>query len=147
MIISARITIHDRKVRTDVGRTIRHGAGTVVGEAREFVAADLPEVGFDNGPANNIIGAEPGPVSVRVARHTLNVRVGFTGIGLGTINGIVKEHPLEPFAAREGRPLIVDAGDSEVARELNLCNTRNSSVEVLGSPVSIHVSEQGRWLD
>jgi len=42
--------------RTDEGRTTGNGAGTVVGETRELVAIDLPEVGFDNGLATSIVG-------------------------------------------------------------------------------------------
>ena len=111
------------------------------------MAIDLPEVGFDNGLATSIVGTKPGLVSARVARHTPNVGVGFAGVGLGTINGVFKEHSLEPFAAREGSPLVADTGDREVSREPNLCSILNSGVEVLGGPASIDVSEQGRWLD
>ena len=134
-------------MRTDVGRASRNGAGTVISEARELVAADLPEVVFDSGPASITIGAEPGLVSARVGRHTLNVRVGCVGVGLGTFDSVVEEHLFEPFAVREGSPLIVDAGDSEVARELNICNILNSGAEVLGDAVGIDVSEQVRRLD
>ena len=111
------------------------------------MAVDIPEVGFDICPANSTVGSEPGLVSGRAARHTLDVSIGITGVGLGTINGVVKERPLEPFAARERSPLIADTRDSEVARELNICNILNIGVEVLGGTVSIDVSEQGRWLN
>ena len=111
------------------------------------MAVDLLEVRLDNDPVNGIVVAEPGPVSTRVAGHTPNVRVGFAGVSLGTLNGVVEEHPLEPFAVREGSPLIADAGDRKVTRELNLCNVLNSGMNVLGGTISIDVSEQGRWLD
>ena len=111
------------------------------------MAVDLPEVVFDIGPAKNTVGAEPGLVSVRVARHILNVRVGFAGVGLSTFDSVVEEHLFEPFAVREGSPLIVDAGDSEVARELDTRNILNSGAEVLGDAVGIDVSEQVRRLD
>jgi len=135
-------------MRTDEGRAIRSGAGTVVSEARESVAVDHPEAVFDSAPANSAVGAEPGPVPARVARHTLNLRVGFAGVGLGTINGVFKEHLFEPSAVHEGHiPFVMDAGDSEVARELNPCNILNSGAEVLWGAASIDVSEQVRWLD
>jgi len=134
-------------MRTGEGRATENGAGTVIGEAREFVAVDLHETGFDVDPPNRTVGAEPGPVPTRVARHTPNVRVGVAGVGPCTVNSVVEEHPLEPRAAREGSTLIVDAGDSEVAGELNFRNTFNGGVKFLGGDVSIDVSEQGRWLD
>jgi len=129
-------------MRTDEGRASRNGAGTVITEAREFVVVYLPEVVFDGGPARISVGAEPGPVSARVARHTLSVRVGFAGEGLGTFDGVFEEHPFDPSAAREGSPLIVDAGDSEVAKELDLCNILNGGAEVLEGAIGINVSEQ-----
>ena len=60
------------------------------------MAVDLHETGFDIDPPNRTVGAEPGPVSTRLARHTPNVRVGVAGVSLGTVNGVVEEHPLEP---------------------------------------------------
>jgi hypothetical protein len=41
----------------------------------------------------------------------------------------------------------VDAGDSEVTRELNLRRILDSGPEVLGGAVSIDIGEEVRWLD
>jgi len=41
----------------------------------------------------------------------------------------------------------VDAGDSEIARELNLSSTLNSGEQLLGGAISIDVGEKLRWLD
>lgn len=134
-------------MRTDVGRAIRSGAGTAVCETRESVTVNQPEVVLDSVLASIGVGAEPGLVSGRGSRDTLNIRVGFAGVYLGTINGVFEEDLLEPSAVIEGSPLIADAGNSEVARERNLCDILDSGVEVLGSAVSIDISEQVRRLD
>jgi hypothetical protein len=41
----------------------------------------------------------------------------------------------------------VGAGDSEVPRELDLDNTFNSGVQVLGGPITTNGGEAVRWLD
>ena len=41
----------------------------------------------------------------------------------------------------------MDAGDSEVTKELDLSNILNSGIEVLGGATSIDVGEEVRWLD
>jgi len=132
-------------MRTDVARATRICAGTVVGEARELATVYQPEVVLDSLLAIISVGAEPGLVSGRGFRDTLDIGVGLAGVGLGTIDGVLEEYLFEPFAGNN--LIIADAGDSEVAGELNRCNILNSGVEALGGAVSIDISEQGRCLD
>ena len=106
------------------------------------MVADRFEVVPDGILPANVEGAEPGLVSRRGARDTINVSVGLTGVSLGAINGILEEDLFDPRAAREGSPLVVGAGDCEIARELNLSNILNCGVEVLGGAIRIDVDEQ-----
>ena len=134
-------------MRTGVSEGIGSRAGAVVGEAREVAAVDQPEVLLDGALARVSVGTEPGVVSERVPRDALNVIVRVAGVFLGVTSRGHGEHPLGIRAACEGFPLVVDAGDGEVARELNPSNILNSGAEVLGGTVGIDVGEQVRWLD
>ena len=50
-------------------------------------------------------------------------------------------------ATVETRPLVVDAGDSEFTRKLDLGYIPNGGVEVLRETININVGEEVRWLD
>jgi len=43
--------------------------------------------------------------------------------------------------------LVVDAGDSEFTRKLNLGYIPNSGVEVLWGTISVNVGEEVRWFN
>ena len=66
---------------------------------------------------------------------------------LGVTSRSLSEHLLNIQAACEVFPLVMDAGDSEVSRELNPSNILNSGVEIPGGAIGIDVGEQARWLD
>ena len=86
--ISDRTTISwSEGIRTDVGIGASRGAGAVVGEAREFATVDQLEVVLDGALARRGVSSEPGLVSVRAARDSLNVRVSLAGVGLGASSG------------------------------------------------------------
>ena len=88
------------------------------------------------------VGTEPGSVSERATRDTRKVRVGVSSIGLGASNGGVELQLPGRRAAGERRPLVVDASDSEVTRELNPSTILNSGEEVLWGAVSIDIGEE-----
>jgi hypothetical protein len=149
--ISDRITISRLgSIRTDVRADVRPSAGAGVGDGRESIGSPrYPRKTFlDNGLAIFGVGAEPGHVPVRTRRDTSNVSVGVGGQGLGASSG-EPDHPLVvPLPAADvGFPFAVDAGDSEVTREVDLSSILNSGVQVLRGPISIDVSEEVRWLD
>lgn len=146
--INYRITISRLKdIRTDVGEGAISGAGAVVSEVRELAAADRLEVDPDGAPARNGIGAEPGGVSGTAARDTQNVRVGVVDIVPGSGSGSVDQRLVGRRATDECGQLGMDAGDSEVARELNLSSVLNSGKQVFGGAISINAGEKVRWLD
>ena len=97
------------------------------------------------------ISTEPGKVSGRAApgpdTHTLKVLECIDGIFLGVISGDVKLRLVGLRAAGKGSPLIVDAGDGEVARQLDLSHILDSRIEILESAISTYVGEGVRWLD
>ena len=134
-------------MRTNVGEYVISTAVTAVGEARETMTADQLEVVLDGALARSGVGTEPGLVSGCAARDTRNVRVGIIGVYLGAINGVLEEDTVNPRAALEGGPFVVDAGNGEVTGELNLGNILNCGVEVLGGAIRIDVDEQVRRLD
>ena len=134
-------------MRTGVAVGISGSASAVVGEGREVVAVDQPEVLLDAALPTIVIGTEPVDESFRAARDTLNVRVGLAGVILGITSGSFDENLLDIREARVVFPLVVGAGDSEVARELNASNILNSGVEVPGGTVRIDVGKQVRRLD
>jgi len=111
------------------------------------VTVDQAEVALDGALASSGVGAEPGLVSVRAARNTSKIRVGPAGVGLGARGGGADLRLSGRRAADETSPLVVDAGDGEVTRELDLNDVLNSGVEVLGGAVSIDVGELVRWFD
>ena len=134
-------------VRTHVGEGIRLGAGAIVGEAREPLAVDQPEVVLDDLPARLGEGTEPGLVSVRAGPESLNVRVGLSGVILGVLSGGFDDLLLGPRAGRVADPLVVGPGDGEVAGEPDLGNILNSGANILGGAISVDVGEQVRRLD
>lgn len=83
---------------------------------------------LDKAVASGGIGPEPGLVSARAARDTLNGVVGLAGIGLGAGGGVVDERPLGRSAAHVVNPLFVGVGDSEAARKLNPGRSLKSGV-------------------
>ena len=93
-----------------------------------MAAIDQPEVALDSALASGGICAEPGLVSARAARDTLNVGIGLASVGLGAGGSVVDEGPLSRRAAHVGNPLIVGVGDSEIARKLDLGKFLNSGV-------------------
>ena len=74
-------------IRTDVSEG---GTSTVVGEGRESMANDWPEMVLDDALATGGVSAEPNRVPGRAARYTLKVRVDFIRICLGTGDGGVE---------------------------------------------------------
>ena len=71
-----------KDIRTDVGVGAGGSAGAIVGEARELMAVDQPEVLLDGVLARSGVGTEPGLVSVGAARDTKKVRVSPGSVGL-----------------------------------------------------------------
>ena len=110
------------------------------------MTVDQAEVALDGALASSGVGAEPGLVSVRAARDTSKVRVGLAGVCLSTRGGGA-DLRLSGRRAADESPLVADAGDGEVTRELDLNDVLNSGVEVLGGTVSIDVGELVRWFD
>ena len=78
------------KIRTDVGIGSRSGAGAVVGEAREWMAADQSIVVPDGVLTSGGVGTEPGLVSVGAARDTKKVRVSPGSVGLSASGSSVE---------------------------------------------------------
>ena len=111
------------------------------------MAVDQPEVLLDGTLARSSVGTEPGLVSVRAARDTLEVRVGPTGVGLGARGSGVELRLSGCRTADEGRPFVVGAGDGKVTRKLDLNDSLNSGEEVIEGAVNIDVGEQVRRLD
>ena len=134
-------------IRTDVGVGARSGTGAVVGEARELMAADQPEVVLDDVLTSGGIGPEPGLVSVRPTRDTKKVRVSTAGVGLSVTGSGVELRLPDRRAADEAGALFVGARDGEGTGEFEFSHILDGSVEVLGSPIAINVGEQVRWLD
>ena len=134
-------------IHRDEGVNARVDPGAVVGGARESTAADKPEVVLDDVLAVSGVGTEPGSVSGGAVRDAPNVRVRFVSVGLGVSSGGVKLGLLGRRAAGEGCAIVIDAGDSEVARRFGLSNILNSHVNVLGGAVNIDTGEEVRWLD
>ena len=118
------------------------GAGAVVVEIRELMAADQLEVVLDDVLASRNVGTEPGGVSRRAAIDTRNVSVGVVGIGLGVRSGSVKYRLPVRRATDETDPLVVDAGDSKGTREVNLSDILNGGIDDLEGAVGIDVGEQ-----
>ena len=97
---------------------------------------------LDDALARVSVWTEPGVVSGRSARDTLNVRVGIAGVFLGVPNGGFGEHLIDIRATRPGFPFVADAGNGEVTREFNPGNFLNSGVKVLGGAIRIYIGEQ-----
>ena len=140
-----------KDIRTDICRV---GTGfadtsitTVVCETREIAAADQLEVVLDEVLASLDVGTEPRGVSTRGARDTLKVRVGLSGKILGGRSGECDPLLHGRRAADETNPLVVDAGDGNDTREVNLSNVLNGGIDVLDGVISTDVGEQVRWLD
>ena len=110
-------------------------------------AADLPEVVPDDVLAMLCVGAEPGSVSRSATRDTPEVRVGATGVCLGVSSGSDELRLLVGRTAIVGSPLVVDTGDDEVTRELDISNVLNGGVETLRGAVCVDVDEVVRWVD
>ena len=136
-----------KDIRTDEGVDARSGAGAVVGEARKLAAVDQLEAVLDGPLARSGVGAEPGNISDRAPRDIPNVPEGVFGIDLGVGSGIVELRFPGRRTTDECGPLGVDAGDSEVSRELDLSGIFNSGEEVLGGAIRIDIGEEVRWLD
>ena len=92
------------------------------------MAIDQPEVALNKAVASGGKGPKPGLVSARAARSILHGVVCLAGVGLGADSSFVDERPLGRSAADVGGPLVMNVGDSEVARELNLGGILNSGV-------------------
>ena len=93
------------------------------------------------------VGAEPGSEPGRVAGNTRNVRVSVGSIALGNGGGVVDFGMLLVRATVKISPLVVDTGDGQFTREIDLCNIPNSGIDVLGGTVSIDVGEEVQWLN
>jgi len=127
-------------VGIDVSVDARSGAGAVVVEIRELMAADRLEVVLDGVLASCNVGTEPGIVSRRAVIDTRNVSVGVVGIGLSVSSGGVEYRLLVPRAAEEN-PLVADAGDGKSTREVNLSSILNGGMEILEGAVGIDIGE------
>ena len=138
-----------KDIRTDVGEDARISAGAVVGEARELIVPDLPEVVLGNVLTVRGVGAEPGGVSRRASQppDRLKVFEGDGGIFLGVGSGDVEVRLVFWRATGEGSPLIAAAGDGEITGERDLSNTLNGCVEVLEDAVGIDVGKKVRRLN
>ena len=60
-----------------------------------------------------------------------NVRVGVTGIDLGATSGNAKLQPPVPREAEEGSPLLADARDNEITRELESSTILNGGTQLV----------------
>jgi hypothetical protein len=136
-----------KDIRTDVGEVVRRSAAAVVGEAGEITAADQLEVVPDDVQARRVVGTEPAKVPVRAARDAHKVSVGIGSEGLGVNNGGLELRLHGRRTAGEEGPLVVDARDGEVTRELNCSNALNGGAEVLGGAAGIDVGKEVRWPD
>jgi len=134
-------------IRTDVGVGISLSAGAIVGEARVLTAIHQLVMSLDSVLLSIAVGTEPASVSGRGALHARNITVGVEGIHLSPSGCVVELRLLGRRAAVEAGPLVEAAGNGEGARELNLSNTLNSGVEVLGGAISVDIGEKGRWPD
>ena len=118
-----------KDIHTDVGELGRVGAGAaVVGEGREFTAANQPEVILDSGLARSDVGTKPGVVSVRAARDTLDVSVGRISVVLGIRSGGVDLCLSGRRATDVGSPLVLDVENGEVTGELDHSNVLDDGV-------------------
>ena len=139
-----------KATRTDIGVNAGLVARTGVAEARKIAAIDQPEVGLDCVRVIGIGYTEPGGISERARRsctETHNVIIRLAGITLGVGSGLVDLRLLDERAATVGSPLIVDAGDGECTRQVDINNIFNSGVEIIGSAISVDVGEEVRRLD
>lgn len=94
-----------------------------------------------------VVFTKPGGVSGRAALQTRNVTVCIESIHLCPIGRVGELRLLGRRAAVEVSPLVVAAGNGEVTGELNLSNTLNSGVEVLGGAVGVDIGKESRWSD
>lgn len=79
-----------KDILTDVSVEVSIGAGAVIGEAREVIAADQPKVVLDGVFVIVAVGAEPRSESGGAARDTRSVRIGVGGEALGNGGGIIE---------------------------------------------------------
>jgi hypothetical protein len=113
-------------MRTDVSVGAEYSAGAGVGVTLESTAVNPPKLGLDDALAVKGVATEPGSVPGRVTRDTRNVIEGVFGQGLGASSGVSDNRPPVPRATSV--PLVMDAGDSEVTRNVDLGNVFNSGV-------------------
>ena len=93
------------------------------------------------------VGTEPSSISGRAARDTSEVRVGAGGVCLGISSGGDELCLLAGRTAVVGSPLVVDTGDSEGTKQLDLNNILNGGVEAPWGTISTDVGEDVRRLD
>ena len=136
-----------KDVRTDVSKDVRPGTSAVVGETREWVTTDQPEVALDGVLTRRVVRTEPGGVSRLAAQDAAEVRIGVDDIGLGGASGRVDLGLHGWRAAIEGSPLAVGANDSEVSRQPNAGGILDICEEVLGGAVGIDIGEEVRRFD
>lgn len=115
-----------------------------------IVGAELHKDTLDLRLASVVVYAKPVPVSGRATRDPSKVEVGVVGHKLGFPNDAKEHRPLVTRATVEESPLVVDVlgdSDSEITRELDLGNTFNSGVQVLGCAMSVDVNKVVRWFN
>jgi len=137
----------ENSIRTNEGVPFIPSAGAVVGVARESSRFDQPEGVLDDFLVIGEGCTEPGGVSGRLAREVLKVGVGVVGIILGARNSVADRHLVGKRATGELRPLVVNAGHSEVTREFECRNALNGGTEVLGGTIGVDVGEEARRFD
>ena len=125
-------------------------ATAVVGVRQEIgILPDILEGFQDDIPVVVTIEAEPFFVPLRLKRNMAHVSVSIGNHRLGACTG---HNKLLLFYGRAVdvvvAPLVVDApGAGEIARELDLCDTLNGGIQVLGSAVSVDVGKLVRRFD
>ena len=90
---------------------------------------------------------EPGGESGLGTRDSDHMREGIGSIVLSICGGGVELRLLSRRAIGKEGSLVVDTGDGEVTRDVNLDSIPNGGEQVLRGAIGIDVGEEVRWLD